>query len=59
MMKSVLVEAARNYSTEDLAKAWGVDTRGVYDRMEGYKEWSVQDAAAIALLCRRPLSVLV
>lgn len=52
-----LVEVARTHDTDTLAEAWGVDAHGVYDRLEGYREWSVRDAAAVALLCRRPLSL--
>lgn len=58
-MMTGIIDAARDFSTEELADAWNVDAGGVYDRLEGYRALSVRDAAAVALLCRRPLSIFV
>ncbi|WP_336715401.1 hypothetical protein [Arthrobacter sp. USHLN218] len=54
-----LNQAARTYGTHCLAGALNLTPPEVYDRLEGFKPWTVRDAAALAIAMRRPLSELV
>lgn len=56
MLQLKVLEVARTYTTDALAAAWGVSPWGVHDRIEGFVDLSLRDAAAIAILSGRPLS---
>jgi hypothetical protein len=57
-MLDSLTTATRTYGTHYMAEILELSPSEVYDRQEGYRNWTVRDAAALAIYCGLSLSDL-